>query len=299
MSRFLPLLIFVIWLSSPAVPALAGIQPLPACAFFSASKSPSSPSCPPGAGMSPAPPISAISRNACEDSIWSSTPAEFSSPPGLASVSSLLGWKAVIVNLLDKTPIGNLPIEIPGLFLGCLPSFLAWMGMWWAQFPADRALREQNILIQLNENLPLQPPPSFRTYFFVNLRFQLLFTLAPALLLLVLHDALSLILPPIFDHIPLLAHRQEIGESLITLPALAIFLIFSPEILRRVLDTEPLPDCPLRRRLVEIARRHGVRFSRCPPLENPEPDGQRRRHGFRPSLPLRPAERSFAGNDAR
>ena len=157
-----------------------------------------------------------------------------------------LGWKSVIAGLLEKTPLNGLPIEIPGLLLGCLPSFLAWMGLWWAQFPADRALREQNILIQLNENLPLQSPPSFRTYFIVNLRLQLLFTIAPALLLLTMHDLLSLILPPIFAHIPFLAGRQEIGQALITLPALGVFLVFSPEILRRVLHSESLPDCPLR-----------------------------------------------------
>jgi len=260
MSRFLPLLIFVIWMSCPAAPALDGIRPLPACAVF----------------------LGVYALLVLVLAVWSRFVARsahfthvqrrlrrfnaviYSSriliPAWLGVGVFALGWKGVVEAALDKTPLSGLPIEMPGLILGCLPSFLTWMGLWWAQFPADRALREQNILIQLNENLPLQPPPSFRTYFFVNLRLQLLFTIAPAILLLTLHDALSLILPPIFAHIPLLAHRQEIGESLITLPALGIFLIFSPELLRHVLHSETLPDCPLRRRLFDIARRHGVRF---------------------------------------
>jgi STE24 endopeptidase len=259
MSRFLPLLIFVIWLSSPATPAVEAIGPLLGAAIY----------------------LGLLVLMLGVLGVWSRHVAGAAHamhiqrrlrrfnlviygcriliPAWLAAGVFVLGWKGLIAGLLARTPIGNLPLEIPGMVLGCLPSYLAWMGMWWAQFPADRALREQNILIQLNENLPLQPPPTFRTYFFVNLRLQLLFTIAPALLLLVLHDVLSLALPPVFNHIALLAGRQELGEALITLP-LAIFLIFSPELLRRVLDTERLPDCPLRDRLIEIARRHGVGF---------------------------------------
>jgi STE24 endopeptidase len=260
MSRFLPLLIFVIWMSSPATAAVLGLNPLPASALFL------------GFYIALVVILAAWSRHVARSAHFNNVQRRLRRfntviyasriliPVWLGVGVFALGWKDVIAGALEKTPLGGLPIDMPGLILGCLPSFLAWMGLWWAQFPADRALREQNILIQLNENLPLHPPPSFGKYFIVNLRLQLLFTIAPAILLLTLHDLLSLILPPIFAHIPILAHRQEIGESLITLPALLIFLIFSPELLRRVLHCETLPDCPLRRRLFEIARRHGVRF---------------------------------------
>jgi STE24 endopeptidase len=67
-------------------------------------------------------------------------------------------------------------------------------------------------------------------------------------------------LPPIFAHIPAMAGKADLAESLISLPALLIFLVFSPELLRRVLQCHPLPDCPLRRRLIEIADRHRIRF---------------------------------------
>ncbi|MGD0138792.1 MAG: M48 family metallopeptidase [Tepidisphaeraceae bacterium] len=258
MSRFLPLVIFVIWLSSPALPAADGINPWVGCAIFLA------------VHVAVIAVLAVWSRyvarsahlNHVQRRLRTFNAVIYASrimiPLWLAAGVFALGWKALICGALDRTAVGRLGLDSPGLVLGCLPSFLAWMGLWWAQFPAERALREQNILIQLNENLPLQPPPSFRDYFFVNLRLQLLFTIAPALLLLILHDGLSMVLPPIFRRIPILANRQDVGEALITLPALAIFLVFSPEILRRVLQTEPMPDCPLRRRLVETARRHGV-----------------------------------------
>src|SRR5690242_18426681 len=38
------------------------------------------------------------------------------------------------------------PVAAPGAFIGTLPAYLAWMGLWWAQYPADRALREQGLL---------------------------------------------------------------------------------------------------------------------------------------------------------
>ncbi|MGD0766892.1 MAG: M48 family metallopeptidase [Tepidisphaeraceae bacterium] len=262
MSRFLPLVIFVIWLSSPPLPPADGIGPGVGCAIFL------------GFYVGVIAVLAVWSRHVARWAHLSHVQrrlrrfnaviyaSRIMIPLWLAAGVFALGWKELISNGLDRTPVGRLGLDCPGLLVGCLPSFLAWMGLWWAQFPADRALREQNILIQLNENLPLQPPPSFRAYFFVNLRLQLLFTIAPALLLLFLHDGLSLILPPIFHRIPLLANRQDMGEALITLPALGVFLVFSPEILRRVLQTEPMPDCALRRRLVEIARRHGVGIRR-------------------------------------
>jgi len=258
MSRFLPLVIFVIWLSSPPLPPADGIGPGVGCAIFL------------GFYVGVIAVLAVWSRHVARWAHLSHVQRRLRRfnaviyasrivlPLWLAAGVFALGWKELICGVLDRTPVGRLGLDIPGLVLGCLPSFLAWMGLWWAQFPADRALREQNILIQLNEDLPLQPPPSFRDYFFVNLRLQLLFTIAPALLLLFLHDGLSLVLPPIFHRIPILAGRQDMGEALITLPALGVFLVFSPEILRRVLQTEPMPDCALRRRLVATARRHGV-----------------------------------------
>jgi STE24 endopeptidase len=254
------LIIFVIWVSSPALPGAHGIGPGLGCAIFL------------GFYVLMVGGLAAWSRYVAQKAHYNYIQRRLRRFNGVVYASRilipawlgvgvfLLGWKALIVGFLDRTVLKGLPIESPGLLVGCLPPFLTWMGLWWAQFPADRALREQNILIQLNEGLPMQSPPTFWNYFFVNLRLQLLFTLAPAILLIGLHDVLSLILPPIFHRIPFLANWEDMGEALIALPSLALFLVFSPEILRRVLHTEKMPDCALRQRLTEIARRHNVRF---------------------------------------
>ena len=260
MSRFLPLLIFVIWMSCPASPALDGMRPLFACAIFL------------GLYAALVLILAVWSRHVARSAHFSHIQkrlrrfnfliylARILIPAWLGVGVLALGWKSVIEGALARTPLNGLPIEMPGLILGCLPSFLAWMGLWWAQFPADRALREQNILIQLNESLPIQTPPSFRTYFVVNLRLQLLFTIAPAILLLTLHDLLSLILPPIFARHS--ASGTPAGNRRIADHPAGIGDL--PDFQPRTSAARPafrIPaGLPFRRRLFEIARRHGVRF---------------------------------------
>ena len=63
-----------------------------------------------------------------------------------------LGWKPAVDRLLG--PVVNWPLITPGTVLGLLPGFCGWMGLWWSQFPVDRALREQNVLFQLEADLP-------------------------------------------------------------------------------------------------------------------------------------------------
>ncbi len=260
MSRFLPLIILVIWMCGPSAPALDGLgAPLSGAIFL-------------GFYLVLVATLAIWSRRVARLAHFTSVQrrvrrfnfviytSRILIPAWLAAGIFALGWKQDVFSLLDRTPLGRLPIDCPGILLGCLPPFLAWMALWWAQFPADRALREQNILIQLDQDLPVQPPPSFRTYFFVNLRLQLLFTIAPVLLLLALHDILSLVLPPIFHQLGAAADREELVETIVTLIAFALFVVCSPEILRRVLQTETLPDCPLRHRLKNVARKHGVGF---------------------------------------
>ena len=131
----------------------------------------------------------------------------------------VLGWKTLVNRGFAQTPISQLEMDVPGLLIGSLPAFLAWMGLWWAQYPADFALREQNLLIQLNESLPVHAPPGFWAYFGVNFRLQLLFSIAPVLALMLLRDILGVILPPIFHQIPWLRDQQALIEGCISLPS--------------------------------------------------------------------------------
>src|ERR1700722_16084036 len=142
MSRFLPLVILVIWLSSPSLPALGGIAPLVGCAIFLGfyllmigvlavwSRR--------GGGVVGVAHLSHIQRRIrrFHSVIYAS---RILIPVWLAAGIFVLGWRESVLSLLAHTPIGRLPIDFPGLLIGCLPPFAAWMGLWWAQFPADRA----------------------------------------------------------------------------------------------------------------------------------------------------------------
>jgi STE24 endopeptidase len=148
------------------------------------------------------------------------------------------------------------PVELPAVLLGTLPAFLAWMGLWWSQYPADRALREQSLLIQLDQNLPIHRPPGFWTYLGAHLRLQLLFTIVPVLLILLARDIVAVALRQ-FELTRDIAPHLEGGMMIAA--ALGVFVI-APEILKRVLHTQPLPASPLRRRLENLCRRNGLRY---------------------------------------
>jgi STE24 endopeptidase len=166
----------------------------------------------------------------------------------------LLNWGDVAMSLLG--PIRRMPLELPGLLIGTLPAMATWAALWWSNFPADRALREQSMLIQLDENLPVHAPPSFRSYFTANLRLQLLFTLVPVMLILLARDVLALGLWAM-NVSPESAPAIEGG---VMLAATAAVFIFAPEILRRVLHTQPLPDSPLRRRLETLCHNQRLKY---------------------------------------
>src|SRR5262249_41516275 len=84
-------------------------------------------------------------------------------------------------------------IRMPDIFAGTLPAFLTWAGLWWSQYPADRALREQNLLLQLERDIPVHAPPSFWSYFAAHIRLQLLFIFAPIFLLIGVRDVATVI----------------------------------------------------------------------------------------------------------
>lgn len=163
-----------------------------------------------------------------------------------------LGWRWMVDQLLG----GHLPIvSVPGVILGTLPALLAWAGLWWSQFPADQALREQNILCLLDAGLPHHAPPRFEKYFLSNLRLQFLFLGVPLLLIVLGHDLAQLAVKLLDLH-----QYDEWIDILGWVAPAGIVFFFAPEIIRRVLHTEPLPDSPLRRRLDALCRRTGVRY---------------------------------------
>lgn len=180
-----------------------------------------------------------------------------------AGLFSHLGWGHIVWNWLEPyTAVypaeehqGAL-LALPGLLVGTGPSLLAWMGLWWAAFPAERALREQSLLNQLDQDMPVHAPPRFRDYLVANIRQQLLLMLLPVLLILFVRDVslVSLKLAGVT------LRSVEWFENVILLPSGLMVFIFAPELLRRVLNTRRLPDSPLRRRLEELCRQSGLRY---------------------------------------
>jgi STE24 endopeptidase len=165
----------------------------------------------------------------------------------------LLGWGEFVHGLATYWK----PFQLPGVLLGTLPAFAAWAALWWSQYPADRSLREQSLLDDLEADLPVHAPPSFRGYFVSNLRLQLLFTAVPVLAILLMRDLLSFGVAAWRGPGAL---RSESVDFATMLLATALVFVFAPEILRRVLHTQPLPDSPLRRRLEALCRRVGMRY---------------------------------------
>jgi STE24 endopeptidase len=145
--------------------------------------------------------------------------------------------------------------QLPGLLIGTFPAFVAWTGLWWSQFPAEHALREHNLLDQLETGLPVYAPPTFREYFTANLRLQVLFTIVPVLAIVFLRDVLSVALRPLAG-----TAVSETVEFVTMLLSTALVFLLAPELLRRVLQTQSLPDSPLRRRLERLCQRVGMRY---------------------------------------
>ncbi len=170
----------------------------------------------------------------------------------------VLGWKPAVGRAM-----GPLADFTPDTLVGLLPGFFAWMGLWWSHFPVDRALREHNVLFQLEADLPVFSPPTFRDYFINKLRVQLLFSIVPLLLILVMRDVTTLSAEALSHtalgqqwglHSPL----SDSVKSALTFPAVLLVLLLSPELLRHVLHTQRLPESRLRESLSEICKGAGV-----------------------------------------
>jgi STE24 endopeptidase len=167
-----------------------------------------------------------------------------------------LGWWQAVYLMLGHTRAELIQTSV-GVLLGMVPPLAAWVALWWSQYPAEMAFREQTLLCQLEADLPVHRPPTLRSYFLANLRLQLLFMVVPVLLIVLLHDLLRL------GAAAALGTRWELSNPENPLPwllAAGLVFFYAPEILRRVLHTERLPDSPLRRRLEALCRRTGVKY---------------------------------------
>jgi STE24 endopeptidase len=170
----------------------------------------------------------------------------------------LLGWGDLMQLTFGPVPLEQpitwLGLMLPTTFIGVLPGLLAWMALWWAQFPADRAMREEAMMHQLESDLPLIAPPRFGQYFAANFRMQVMFICLPLLLIVAVRDVLG------WGWLRLGYEMTEDAQGLIFLLAMAVVFTSAPVLLVRVLPTEPLPPGPLRHKLEQMCRRSGLKY---------------------------------------
>lgn len=183
--------------------------------------------------------------------------ARFFIPTWLGVGVYLLDWGPAVEFLCHRLyawPRPELHVELPQALLGIFPAIFTWAAFWWSGFPVEVALREQSVLVNLNDDLPVHAPPSFRQTLDANLRLQVGFTLVPVLGLLLIHDVMVACLD--------LAHVKHTygAENLVMFPAMLAVFLLAPELLRRTLQTERLPDSPLRRRLEQMCRDVGLKY---------------------------------------
>jgi STE24 endopeptidase len=138
--------------------------------------------------------------------------------------------------------------ELQGMTIGIAPAMFTWVALWWAEYPAERAMREQNILDELMNDMPVHEPPPLRRMLITNIRQQLLPIVIPILLITLFRDLL------------LLARVGTSFGELMMVPAAGLVYLISPFLLIWLFNARPLPDSPLRKRLEAICTRCGLRY---------------------------------------
>lgn len=192
---------------------------------------------------------------------WGMFMARLTVPAWMVVGVFVLHWGAAVMQPLSR--VLRWPIDTPATLIGVLPALGAWAGLWWSQFPADRALREQSLLVAFDQELTLRPPPGMWDYLASHLRIDLLFLLVPILLVLLLHDCMSLALWRLHWIDGQGAAIGPLSDNAIAaldlLPVMIVFLL-APELLTRVLQTRRLPASPLLGKLQSMCRDAGVRY---------------------------------------
>jgi STE24 endopeptidase len=125
-----------------------------------------------------------------------------------------------------------------------LPFLVIQLLMWWGQYLADRALQIR---------MPAAPSGRLFRYLLLKSR-QSLGLILPVILLFVFRrDILSRLWPA--------WAQNAISEPVEIAVLSSLVLIAAPLFIRLAWPTRPLPDGPLRRRLVRVAERAGFRFT--------------------------------------
>ena len=161
-----------------------------------------------------------------------------------------LGWGEAVRHLVERPTLP--PLVAPGMFLATLPVYLTWALLLAAEYPIIRQRRESRLLIDLNDGRPVHSPPPAWRYWVGALRQRLLFALVPLALLMVLRDT------ALFALWAMGASSSPGIEAGLFVASALLIIALSPELIRRLLPTRPLPAGPLRDRLERMGQRTGL-----------------------------------------
>lgn len=183
-----------------------------------------------------------------------------------------MGWVDFVLNRLHLAWFET--ARLPALIVGISPAILAWVGLWWAHYPADTALRQQGLAENLMDGLPIHSPPRLGQQLLSNLRIQVLFVLMPMMMIVAVRD-LTMTAIQLRDGPAVVSNEtgrprnqakirsdrdNDIAEAVIWILSAGLVYLIAPEVLRRVLQTSPMGEGPLRRRLESLCRRSGMRY---------------------------------------
>ena len=150
------------------------------------------------------------------------------------------------LRLCKQTPLVGDWLVLPS-FLATIPFLLSILLVWVAIYPADRAIRQIALETFIFRGRPVRPTWPLSKYLIFNLRHQVLFILVPMLLILAARDLIMR-----YDNWLREITGQEVIPDILLGAAAVLVAIIAPAILRRVWVTQPLPDGPLRDRLLHM-----------------------------------------------
>lgn len=169
----------------------------------------------------------------------------------LTQAALLLGTRWI--DLCRSTPIVGGWVVLPDL-IALAPFLLAIVLVWMVAYPAERAVRQIALEMHLFRGKPVRPVWRLLEYLLFNLRHQVLFVMAPMLIILVARDLIDLFRLPLQR-----ATRNVYAPDFLLGVATAAVAVVAPAFLRYVWITRRLPDSPLRARLEELCRRLKLR----------------------------------------
>ena len=158
-----------------------------------------------------------------------------------------LGWGDVVSNLLGGATPRDL--ALPGAVLATLPTYLAWAALPLAEWPRARRKWEARLLDDVDAGRGVTLPPTLFRHWLFAVRGRLLFALLPLAALMLLRDLATLSLHAVGVEV-----TGNVSALLLVLSAVFVIAL-SPELLRRILPTRPLPPGPLRDGLEAMCRR--------------------------------------------